>query len=911
MAEMMTSGRMSRAPSVSSTGTASSSVNYSFVPRYIPKPEPAYISASSAAEFVTHRHRHESYDLLSPAASPTNDGAVFTPSSLNLLNAFLDSLLYNFIAKARGTSLNQLRPAILEVLKARLGRDALATADEELHGLVDDHESDCDDTNDFPHRPSSVAPDWHLESAFKRMRLRVMVFIRLGDFEDEDEDRFLEEDENCSSHSHEFGLQSSPAPVYLATVLEYLAELALSLAGDAAYARSKSRARRTIAEDGPLDTSQVENVIVEDRDVEKIALNSALGRLWRTWLKSYKSTLPAGPASPGRSRYDRRDSFASPTRSVNDVRTSFRKDSGASMTIEEESQEASRTHSRAQREVHGAHDEIPECEPSETEIAANIPLPINERDVDEIEVPGLANVVYDDDEERDEEFLEPQVRRRSSSFVLSPVESQPAPESRLRSSSVPSATRVPWDWIPLSVRRALKRQAELDREVELAASIPLPEDSTEVEVASGSADGEELDVEDAPVATADMGAPSGTVAGAATAAAVMGSAAQSSTGPVEADQVVDERASSPDPSEQFYDIPDEDDAEAHPAEQELPATEGRRSTESDDTVVPTAGEVEEHQKDLASSKEVSSPRDSTLTEATDATVDGGDDAQRAVSPPLDQHPAMIAQRVHSVVNATRDPRLPAVTQQNRNGPPRPLPATAANPYAMLYDDDVEPELIGVARTSNVPIHSTTPSISAEQRPWTPNRGVPSVMRNGAATPDKIQERTSLGDRTKAAPSPLRSIGRENVSDATAVREVPRSMSQDTERPVNPERYTKYVTVKESPTIPRFYTSGSGPLHTPTEARPPSGTQSSHSGRDTRHSPKGSQGSTGTRDRGNKTEEEARFDALLATKEPVKYTLTPEEIRDPAVSPVLIIHYAFYLLLLSCHSAANDAHSLGM
>jgi hypothetical protein len=886
MAEMLTSGRLSRAPSVSSTGTAASSVNYSFVPRYIPKPEPAYISASSAAEFVTHRHRHESYDLLSPAASPTNDGAVFTPSSLNLLNAFLDSLLYNFIAKARGTSLGQLRPAIHEVLKARLGRDALATADEELHGLVDDHESDCDDTIDFPHRPSSVAPDWHLESAFKRMRLRVMVFIRLGDFEDEDEDRFLEEDENCSSHSHEFGLQSSPAPVYLATILEYLAELALSLAGDAAYARSKSRARRTIAEDGPLDTSEVENVIIEDRDVEKIALNSSLGRLWRTWLKSYKSTLPAGPASPGRSRYDRRDSFASPSRSINDVRTSFRKDSSASMTIEEESQEASRTHSRAQREVHGAHEEIPDCEPSETEIAANIPLPINERDVDEIEVPGLAHVVYDDDEERDEDVLEPEVRRRSSSFALS-AESQRASDSRLRSSSVPSANRLPWDWIPASVRKALKRQAELDLEVELAASIPLPEDSDE-----SQAEGEEM-VDDAPVATAAEGSASSNsaeaVALSATAgsavvatAALMGRAREDSL--TEQVQAEDERASSPDPSEEFYDIPSEDE-EVQPAEQvpqpdeELPAVEGRRSTESDDTVVPTAGEVEEHQKDLASSKDVASPRDSTLTEATDATVDAGDDAQRAVSPPLHQHPAMIAQRVQNV-NATREPPL------ETNGPPRPLPATAANPYAMLYDDDVEPELIGVARTSNVPIHSTTPSISAEQRPWTPNRGVPSVMRNGAATPERsVPDRSSLNDRAKAAPTPLRSIGRENISDATAVREVPRSTSQDTERPVNPERYTKYVTVKESPTIPRFYTSGSGPLQTPTEARPPSGNQSVHSGRDTRHSPKGSQGSTGTRDRG-KTEEEARFDALLATKEPVKYTLTPEEIRDPAVSPPL-------------------------
>jgi hypothetical protein len=420
----------------------------------------------------------------------------------------------------------------------------------------------------------------------------------------------------------------------------------------------------------------------------------------------------------------------------------------------------------------------------------------------------------------------------------------------------------------------------LDREVELAASIPLPEDAAadedDAEAAVEPAERAGMDVE-------DMSAP------------------QPPTGAVQVNQVVDERASSPEQSEQFYDI--EDEPEAHPTEpaqhldEELQPAESRRSTESDDTVVPTAGEVEEHQKNLESSKEVASPRDSTLTEATDATMDGGDEAQRAVSPPLHQHPAMIAQRVHSV-NTTREPIMPAQTQESRSGPPRPLPATAANPYAMLYDDDVEPELIGVARTSNVPIHSTTPSISAEQRPWTPNRGVPSVMRNGAATPERsIQERNSLNDRVKPAPSPLRSIGRESVSDATAVREVPRSMSQDSERPVNPERYTKYVTVKESPTIPGFYANGSQPLHTPTEARPPSVSQSVHSGRDTRHSPKGSQGSTGTRNRG-KTEEEARFDALLATKEPVKYTLTPEEIRDPAVSPafITIFPYAYYLLI---------------
>src|ERR1700753_2504707 len=105
-----------RAGSISSNGTASTAGGVSFVPRYTPKPDPAYISAASAAEHVTRRHRHESYDLISPTASPTNDdsdAAVFSDGALSLLNSFLDSLLYNFLAKAKGTSIHLLKPAII------------------------------------------------------------------------------------------------------------------------------------------------------------------------------------------------------------------------------------------------------------------------------------------------------------------------------------------------------------------------------------------------------------------------------------------------------------------------------------------------------------------------------------------------------------------------------------------------------------------------------------------------------------------------------------------------------------------------------------------------------------------------------------------------------------------------------
>jgi hypothetical protein len=969
MAEVMTTVRSGRAASVSSAGTTTSGT-FSFVPRYTPRPEPAYISAAAAAEHVTHKHRHENYELLSPAASPTNDGAIFTDSALGLLNAFLDSLLYNFLGKARGTSLSQLRPAILEVLKSRLGREALASADEELHGLVGEDDSDNEDGQELLARPCSTSPEWHLESAFKRMRLRVMVFIRLGDFDDEDEDRFLEDDfGERGPQAHEFGFQSSPAPVYLASVLEYLAEQTLSIAGDAAYARAMSRTRRVISENRPLAVPDYENVFVEDKDVEKIALNSTLGRLWRTWLKNYKGIFIA---SPGRG-YSRRGSLSSPTR--DNGRNSIRHDSTAGVIKEERETPV--------QEMPHPH-EVPEGEPSETDIAANIPLPITDRDIEEIEIPGLAQVLYDegDEIEEDDDETKEVPRPRSVSFIMPGSflendteyieEEEPVRPvlQRQRSSSVPTLVSRPWDWLPASIRRALRILSSGSEEdiLAYAASIPLPEDEeeaaaraqakaqTEMEKATAtSVDGEkstEVSPKSQPKQSERLSGRqiAGATAVAAGAAAMRVSKHDSL--PRQSLEVQTKEVFDPED-----DGPDSNRASKDQIPSALSADDDSKRSSKDSRLA----NIEEKPKGLklpaaVLSKEmpnVYKPRSSAINrESTDNTgtnsekvqanqaVPRSDSKKPSISPVSvyapkrlaaeNQQPKQLLEQstsrpVDSPIKSASSFNAPSQAEEQspispledpsthvqqrrtspgREGPPKPLPMTAANPYAMLYDDDVEPEAIGVAKTSNVPIHSTTPSVSAEQRPWTPNRGVPSVMKNGP-TPDRAsldkQTAAVFSDR-RSAPSPLRPIV--NETEANGTREVPRTVvshpdGYDLDRPINPERFQNWNRAKESPTIPRFFTQQQQQQQqqqasTPTEAEPRRGSLAHSIG--SRHSPKGSLGSTKDR-REEEVAKERKFEALLGNKEPVKYTLTPEEIRDSRVSTTLLVFELFLPLLL--------------
>jgi hypothetical protein len=1067
MAEHMNLSRPSRAASVSSAGTNTSGT-FSFVPRYTPRPEPAYISATAAAEHVTHNHRHESYDLLSPAASPTNDGAIFSDSALSLLNSFLDSLLYNFLAKARGTNLTQLRPAIVEVLKARLGREALASADEELHGLVGEGDSENEEDGDAIPRPSSTTPDWHLESAFKRMRLRVMVFIRLGDFDDEDEDRFVEDDEfsERGPHALEFGLQSSPAPVYLASVLEYLAEQILSLAGEAAYARARTRTRRVISENQPLDVSDAEEVVIEDRDVEKIALNPALGRLWRTWLKSYRGIIGASPGRPLSSSRRGSGPLSSPTRLGNDMHlnSTLRRDSTSGVIQEERETPV--------QELPNPHENIPEGEPSETDIAANIPLPMSEQDVDEIEVPGLATLIYDEGEEVDEDdvVVEEPKRPRSVSFVL-PGAFTPAVEDankeaneeiaarpafrRQRSNSVPTAIAMPWGWMPASIRKLIERLAGAsdDELLEYAASIPLPQDDqepaasvpsevdqTEAVLTSEkneddaadsdnyvsapetviatpdhraqaeyieSPEDDEKDAESAQLAESgtesaknerlSTGAIATGIVGAAGAAVLTAAASRHSANPsleVQTKEVFEPEDADLESNRgsrgQIPPIVTTEEGSKSSSRQSLiesPVT-NRSSKDSklsyvkepSDSLTPTAKPASEAPrvyrpasskvKDLINkvngSPDLSKPAhipprnesrrfpvvpssgytprrttpepqqpggytprrttpepqsagaltprrttpepqrnslepqqpvqslEQPAVKAVDSPIKSAS-SSAAPSKPEDQSPISPLDEGHPIVQQTQEQQRLA-----RDGPPKPPTVTAANPYAMLYDD-VEPEAIGVAKTSNIPIHSTTPSTSAEQRPWTPNRGLPAVKKNisspESTNPNLDKPTSSFSERNRPVPSPLRSVAAD--SDANGSRDVPKTVvshadEYDLDRPINPERFRDWNRPKESPTIPRFFTQQTS---TPTESEHRRGSVSQGSNRDPKHSPKGSQGSTGTKDkREEEVAKERKFEALLVNKEPIKYTLTPEEIRDSGVSRYV---FSFLPVCMDC------------
>jgi hypothetical protein len=101
----------------------------------------------------------------------------------------------------------------------------------------------------------------------------------------------------------------------------------------------------------------IERLIIEEPDVEKIALNAALGRLWRTWRKRVRS--PISPLSPGRG-----------VRPVS---------SYSSLHLRKASRDTVET-------LRSEHEPLPEHRPTETDIAANIPLPLGDNDVNEIEV---------------------------------------------------------------------------------------------------------------------------------------------------------------------------------------------------------------------------------------------------------------------------------------------------------------------------------------------------------------------------------------------------------------------------------------------------------------------------------------------------------------------------------------------
>lgn len=178
----------SRSTSISSDGQLPRI--YLLVPPPV-TPQPAFIASSAASQIITADQEFNTADFVGddhddvtagPGSSPA--GALVTPSALANLNGFLDHLLYNILAVSKSTQLSCIRPAVSDVLKPRLAREVVAAADDELSEYMG---GEGDEQFDF-RGGQEPAGDFDLVRSWKRTRLRCMVYTRLGDMEEDDED---------------------------------------------------------------------------------------------------------------------------------------------------------------------------------------------------------------------------------------------------------------------------------------------------------------------------------------------------------------------------------------------------------------------------------------------------------------------------------------------------------------------------------------------------------------------------------------------------------------------------------------------------------------------------------------------------------------------------------------------------
>lgn len=258
-------------------------------------PEAVFIAASAASQIVTNDHDSHSetwYDQM--GIEPSEETALVSQSALQLANNFVDQILFNIIAVAKSTSLGALRPAVSEVLKPKLAKDAINNADEELREYLGGNE-----VEDLSSPANTETPgDWDLELVWKRTRLRCMVYSSLGDMEEEDEDYHMEQ-EHLRGESDDImsDIVSPAVAIFLTSILEFMGEQVLVIAGQAAFNRLRLKYEKELKEGTRTPGEFFDRIVVEELDMERVALDRTLGRLWRSWKKRIRS-----PTEPNYSR---------------------------------------------------------------------------------------------------------------------------------------------------------------------------------------------------------------------------------------------------------------------------------------------------------------------------------------------------------------------------------------------------------------------------------------------------------------------------------------------------------------------------------------------------------------------------------------------------------------------------------
>lgn len=400
-------------------------------------PEAVYIAASAASQIVTTDHENHAntwYDQ--HGIEPSGETALVSNTALQLVNNFLDQLLLRFLSIARSTSLAALRPAVTEVLKPKLAKDAINQADEELReylGGGDDEDMLQSQTPDSP-------TNWDLELVWKRTRLRCMVYSSLGDMEEEDED-FYTEQEHLNGGDESHGETVSPAvAIFLTSILEFMGEQTLTSAGQAAYHRMRFLYDKEHKDGGATtDPAPIANrITVEEVDMDRVAFDRTIGRLWRAWKKRIRS-----PATDLHA-FQHRSFSQELSRQGAHARQASQDESTIAGTISEAGEckdetiaelELNEGFEKSKGELNGI-EKPSKCPVEDNDedawlnVALSIPIPVGDSDVVEILLPGL--VEYSDDEDmletderrafgrsRDEVFCEP--TRPKSLVSLSPL----------------------------------------------------------------------------------------------------------------------------------------------------------------------------------------------------------------------------------------------------------------------------------------------------------------------------------------------------------------------------------------------------------------------------------------------------------------------------------------------------------
>ncbi|KAF7182542.1 hypothetical protein CNMCM7691_002113 [Aspergillus felis] len=330
-------------------------------------PPPSFIASSAASQIITADQEFNTADFVtSEEDNGANASALVTPEALSALNGFLDHLLYNILATAKSTQLACIRPAIADVLKPRLAKEVVSAADDELHEYMGGEE---DEQSEFRGGQTS-GNDFDLVRSWKLTRLRCMVYTRLGDMEEDDEDEYIAQDRLVESddgipprfNSH-VGNITPAAAIFLTSIIEHIGEQALIIAGETARSRLSVKLNDNhdeVTESG-AERGSMDRLVVEDLDMEKLALNPTLGRLWRTWRRRVRTHSLSRTVS--------RESFQ--RRRLTAPSASSRKSS--IVTVDERPPSLP---------VSPGVEHNKELDP------ASVALPMSEHDVEEIEIPG-------------------------------------------------------------------------------------------------------------------------------------------------------------------------------------------------------------------------------------------------------------------------------------------------------------------------------------------------------------------------------------------------------------------------------------------------------------------------------------------------------------------------------------------